>query len=51
MLRKVIMADLKDEIKDNNEEKEVISRNFIEQAIDKDLSEGVYSEVFKRFPT
>ena len=50
MLRKVIMADLKDEIKDNNEEKEVISRNFIEQAIDKDLAEGVYSEVVTRFP-
>ena len=32
------------------EEKEVVSRNFLEQAIDKDLAEGVYSEVCTRFP-
>ncbi|MBO5987164.1 MAG: glutamine--tRNA ligase/YqeY domain fusion protein [Lachnospiraceae bacterium] len=32
------------------EEKEVISRNFIEQAIDKDLAEGVYDTVHTRFP-
>ncbi len=32
------------------ETKEVISRNFIEQAIDKDLAEGVYSHVQTRFP-
>lgn len=31
-------------------EKEVISRNFIEQEIDKDLSEGVYDTVHTRFP-
>ena len=31
-------------------EKEVISRNFIEQEIDKDLKEGVYKEVCTRFP-
>ena len=29
---------------------EVISKNFIEQEIDKDLAEGVYSEVVTRFP-
>ena len=32
------------------EEKEVISKNFIEQEIDKDLAEGVYSHVQTRFP-
>ena len=33
-----------------NEEKEVVSRNFIEQIIDKDLEEGVYETVHTRFP-
>ena len=32
------------------EEKEVVSRNFIEQEIDKDLAEGVYDTVHTRFP-
>ena len=32
------------------EEKEVISRNFIENLIDKDLEEGVYNTVHTRFP-
>ena len=32
------------------EEKEVISKNFIEQIIDKDLAEGVYETVHTRFP-
>ncbi len=32
------------------EEKEVVSRNFIEQEIDKDLAEGVYDHVQTRFP-
>ena len=32
------------------EDKEVISRNFIEQIIDKDLAEGVYNTVHTRFP-
>ncbi|MCR4605235.1 MAG: glutamine--tRNA ligase/YqeY domain fusion protein [Eubacterium sp.] len=32
------------------EEKEVISRNFIENEIDKDLEEGVYDHVVTRFP-
>ena len=31
-------------------EKEVVSRNFIEQEIDRDLKEGVYKEVCTRFP-
>lgn len=34
----------------NAEEKEVVSRNFIEQIIDKDLKEGVYHTVQTRFP-
>ena len=32
------------------EEKEVISKNFIEQIIEKDLAEGVYDTVHTRFP-
>lgn len=32
------------------EEKEAVSRNFIEQIIDKDLAEGVYDKVCTRFP-
>ncbi len=32
------------------ETKEVVSRNFIEQEIDKDLAEGVYDHVQTRFP-
>lgn len=31
-------------------EEKVVSRNFIEQAIDKDLAEGVYDTVHTRFP-
>ena len=31
-------------------ENETVSKNFIEQEIDKDLAEGVYSEVCTRFP-
>ena len=34
----------------DEEEKEVVSRNFIEQIIDKDLAEGVYDTVHTRFP-
>ena len=33
------------------ETKEVVSKNFIEQEIDKDLAEGVYDHVQTRFPT
>ncbi len=32
------------------EKKEVVSRNFIEVEIDKDLAEGVYDTVHTRFP-
>ena len=32
------------------EEKEVVSKNYIELAIDKDLAEGVYDHVCTRFP-
>lgn len=32
------------------EEKETVSKNFIEQEIDKDLAEGVYNHVQTRFP-
>ena len=35
---------------EGTEEKEVVSKNFIEQAIDKDLAEGVYDTVHTRFP-
>ena len=31
-------------------ENEVVSKNFIEQFIDKDLEEGVYDTVNTRFP-
>ena len=31
-------------------EETTVSKNFIEQEIDKDLAEGVYSEVCTRFP-
>lgn len=34
----------------NNEEKEVVSKNFIEQIIDKDLAEGKVSNIVTRFP-
>ena len=37
-------------IKAAQETKEVVSRNFIEQEIDKDLAEGVYDHVQTRFP-
>lgn len=33
-----------------NNEKEIVSRNFIEQEIEKDLAEGVYDTVHTRFP-
>ncbi len=39
------MAELKEE-----EKEEVISRNFIEQEIEKDLEQGVYQNVMTRFP-
>ena len=48
------MADMETKaagaVEEEKEEKVVISRNFIEQAIDKDLAEGVYDTVHTRFP-
>ena len=38
------------EMTEKTEEKEVVSKNFIELAIDKDLAEGVYDHVQTRFP-
>lgn len=38
------------ENRNGNEDKEPISKNFIEQLIDKDLEEGVYDTVHTRFP-
>ncbi len=38
------------EMTEKTEEKEIVSRNFIEQEIDKDLAEGVYDTVHTRFP-
>ena len=35
---------------EGKEEKEVVSKNFIEQIIEKDLAEGVYDTVRTRFP-
>ena len=31
-------------------EEEVVSKNFIEQEIEKDLAEGVYKDIMTRFP-
>ena len=39
-----------DNIKPAEETKEAVSKNFIEQEIDKDLAEGVYDHVQTRFP-
>ncbi len=38
------------EVLETAEKEEVVSKNFIEQEIDKDLAEGVYSHVLTRFP-
>ncbi|MCR5702133.1 MAG: glutamine--tRNA ligase/YqeY domain fusion protein [Lachnospiraceae bacterium] len=43
-----MMSEIEKNTTDNNEE--VVSRNFIEQIIDKDLSEGKYKEIVTRFP-
>ena len=47
------MSAMKKMCKENpavEENKEVVSKNFIEQIIDKDLAEGVYDTVHTRFP-
>ena len=51
MRRKEKMSDLENRVNEENDsEREVVSRNFIEQIIDKDLAEGVYDKVRTRFP-
>lgn len=51
-----MMSELSENMKSNAAEsgaaaeKEVVSRHFIEQEIDKDLAEGVYDTVHTRFP-
>ena len=35
---------------ENSEEKETVSKNFIEQIIEKDLQDGTYDHVMTRFP-
>ena len=44
------MAEFSKENPAAEEAKEPVSRNFIEQMIDKDLEEGVYETVHTRFP-
>ena len=48
LIRSNIMSTEK--IENVEETKEVVSKNFIEQIIDKDLAEGVYDTVHTRFP-
>ncbi len=45
--RSILMAN---EIESAAEERDVISKNFIEQIIEKDLEDGVYQHVQTRFP-
>ena len=42
--------DMAENMTPAEETKEVVSKNFIEQEIDKDLAEGVYDHVQTRFP-
>ena len=44
------MSENDKNITEESTEKEAVSRNFIEQIIDKDLAEGVYDTVNTRFP-
>ena len=44
------MSELENMNVETTKEKEVVSKNFIEQIIDKDLAEGVYDTVHTRFP-
>ena len=45
-----IVAEEVKELEKNTTEKEVVSRNFIEMIIDKDLEEGKHTEIMTRFP-
>ena len=44
------MSEEKIVLETTEEKSEVVSKNFIENAIDKDLAEGVYDRVHTRFP-
>ena len=44
------MEENKNVIAETGDKEEVVSKNFIEREIDKDLAEGVYSHVQTRFP-
>ena len=44
------MSELDKNVEAESQEKEVVSKNFIETEIDKDLAEGVYDTVHTRFP-
>ena len=44
------MSELDKNVEAESQEKEVVSKNFIEQIIDKGLAEGVYDTVHTRFP-
>lgn len=44
------MSENEINVNSSEKEKETVSRNFIEQMIDKDLAEGVYDSVHTRFP-
>ncbi len=50
MIVSVMVRELVNIFEEANMEGEVISRNFIEQEIDKDLAEGKYTKVVTRFP-
>lgn len=45
-----LMEENKNVIAETGDKEEVVSKNFIEREIDKDLAEGVYSHVQTRFP-
>ena len=38
------------DLENTSVEKEAVSKNFIEQIIEKDLAEGVYDKICTRFP-
>ena len=44
------MEENKKPLAEGEEKEEAVSKNFIEQEIDKDLAEGVYDHVQTRFP-
>ncbi len=50
IIRRNEMSDIERTVNEEGGEKEVVSRNFIENEIDKDLAEGHYKSVHTRFP-